>query len=191
MKILGWGVWWVQPITFFNLQLVTIEKHSSTITATCTVCHIVKSMASSHSCVLQICSETMMENLGNNMKWSSLIPSIFRSNRLGKRISLNVLFMQTAWFVATLVMVRKVSNRRSYFMEWKMKSRVRVHLYVQIFSSATFTPIWLKGETLKAYKSLEAYNYFYNGHVRTVYCYAHDRFVIMKAKVNPRPIQHG
>ena len=40
-------------------------------------------------------------------------------------------------------------------------------------------------ENLKAYKSLEAYNYFYNGHVRTVYCYTHDRYVIMKAKVNP------
>lgn len=40
-------------------------------------------------------------------------------------------------------------------------------------------------ENLKAYKSLEAYNYFYNGHVRTVYCYAYEKFVIMKAKVNP------
>ena len=40
-------------------------------------------------------------------------------------------------------------------------------------------------EDLKAYKSLESYSYYYNGHVRTVYCYTHDRFVITKAKVNP------
>ena len=49
-------------------------------------------------------------------------------------------------------------------------------------------------ENLKPYKSLEAYNYFYNSHVMMVYWYAHDRFVIMKVKVNPsqeRPIKHG
>jgi len=32
---------------------------------------------------------------------------------------------------------------------------------------------------------LEAFNYFYNGHVRTVYCYTFGRYMIMKAKVNP------
>jgi len=38
---------------------------------------------------------------------------------------------------------------------------------------------------LKAFKSLEAFNYFYNGLVRTVYCYPFGRYMIMKAKVNP------
>ena len=40
----------------------------------------------------------------------------------------------------------------------------------QIYSLATFIHIHTKGtfthETLKAYKSLEAYNYFYNGYVQ-------------------------
>ncbi len=42
-------------------------------------------------------------------------------------------------------------------------------------------------ESLKAYKSLEAYNYFYNGYVRTVYHYgvSSSKFSILKAKVNP------
>ena len=40
-------------------------------------------------------------------------------------------------------------------------------------------------ENLRAYKSLEAYNYFYNGHVRTVYCHLFGRYIILKAKVNP------
>ena len=40
-------------------------------------------------------------------------------------------------------------------------------------------------ESLKAYKSLEAYNYFYNGYVRTVYFHSSGKFGIHKAKVNP------
>ena len=40
-------------------------------------------------------------------------------------------------------------------------------------------------ENLKAYKSLEAYNYFYNGYVRTVYFHLSGKFGIHKAKVNP------
>lgn len=42
-------------------------------------------------------------------------------------------------------------------------------------------------ENLRAYKSLEAYNYFYNGYVRTVYYYgvSSSKFCILKAKVNP------
>lgn len=40
-------------------------------------------------------------------------------------------------------------------------------------------------EKLKAYKSLEAYNYFYNGYVRTVLCHRSGDLSIMKAKVNP------
>ena len=42
-------------------------------------------------------------------------------------------------------------------------------------------------EKLKAYKSLEAYNYFYNGYVRTVFFYQREssKFVILSAKVNP------
>ena len=41
-------------------------------------------------------------------------------------------------------------------------------------------------DKLKAYKSLEAYNYFHNGYVRTVsmYCCEGD-IAILKAKVNP------
>ena len=40
-------------------------------------------------------------------------------------------------------------------------------------------------ENLRAFKSLEAFNYFYNGHVRTVFCHCFGRYVIMKARVNP------
>ena len=40
-------------------------------------------------------------------------------------------------------------------------------------------------ETLKAYKSLDAYNYFCCGHVRTVYCYRHGNHLIFKALINP------
>ena len=40
-------------------------------------------------------------------------------------------------------------------------------------------------EKLKAYKSLEAYNYYRNGCVRTVYHFAVDNYSILKAKVNP------
>lgn len=40
-------------------------------------------------------------------------------------------------------------------------------------------------EKLKAYKSLEAYNYFFNGYVRSVlFCLCGD-FGVLKAKVNP------
>ncbi len=40
-------------------------------------------------------------------------------------------------------------------------------------------------ESLKAFKSLEAYNYFYNGYVRTVYLYFDNDVYIFKARVNP------
>ena len=40
-------------------------------------------------------------------------------------------------------------------------------------------------ETLKAYKSLEAYNYFYNGYVQTVLNYQSSNFIILTVKVNP------
>ena len=40
-------------------------------------------------------------------------------------------------------------------------------------------------EKLKAYKSLEAYNYFYNGYVRTVLLHRSGNLSVMKAKVNP------
>ena len=39
---------------------------------------------------------------------------------------------------------------------------------------------------MKAYKSLEAYNYCYNQHVQTVYHFATGlRWSMLKAKVNP------
>jgi len=43
-------------------------------------------------------------------------------------------------------------------------------------------------ESLKAYKSLEAYNYFASGHVRKVYYYessSRSKYVVFKASVNP------
>ncbi len=43
-------------------------------------------------------------------------------------------------------------------------------------------------ESLKAFKSLEAYNYFVSGHVRTVYLYEpseQSKYVILMAEVNP------
>lgn len=42
-------------------------------------------------------------------------------------------------------------------------------------------------DKLRAYKSLEAYNYFYNGYVRTVFYYRREssKFAILSAKVNP------
>lgn len=40
-------------------------------------------------------------------------------------------------------------------------------------------------ESLKAYKSLEGYNYFYNGYVRTVFYFRRVRFACLKAVVNP------
>lgn len=40
-------------------------------------------------------------------------------------------------------------------------------------------------EKLRAYKSLDAYNYFFNGYVRTVYHISHAGHDILKAKVNP------
>ena len=42
-------------------------------------------------------------------------------------------------------------------------------------------------EKLKAFKSLEAYNYFFNGYVRTVLCYLGEfsKYIILTAKVNP------
>ena len=40
-------------------------------------------------------------------------------------------------------------------------------------------------EKLKAYKSLEAYNYFCNSYMHTVYHYESGRVFILKAKVNP------
>ena len=40
-------------------------------------------------------------------------------------------------------------------------------------------------EKLKAYKSLEEYNYFCNSYVHTVYHYESGRVFILKAKVTP------
>lgn len=43
-------------------------------------------------------------------------------------------------------------------------------------------------QSLKAFKSLEAYNYFVSGHVRTVYLYEpseQSKYAILMAQVNP------
>ena len=40
-------------------------------------------------------------------------------------------------------------------------------------------------EKLKVYKSLDVYNYFCSGHVRTVYQYRYGNYIILKALVNP------
>ena len=50
-----------------------------------------------------------------------------------------------------------------------------------IDTKGTFTK-----ESLKAYKSLEEYNYFYNGYVHTVYYYSVSQGIcVLKARVNP------
>ena len=47
-------------------------------------------------------------------------------------------------------------------------------------------------EKLKAYKSLESYNYFTSGHVRTVYCYRCKEYIIFKSQPkDPRQSLHG
>jgi len=38
-------------------------------------------------------------------------------------------------------------------------------------------------EKLRAFKSLDAFNYFLCGHVRTVYCYCVENYVTLKALV--------
>ena len=46
-------------------------------------------------------------------------------------------------------------------------------------------------ESLKAYKSLETYNYFVSGHVRTVFFYessTRSKYVVLKVSVNPSQI---
>ena len=54
-----------------------------------------------------------------------------------------------------------------------------------IYTSLVDTEGCYTKEKLKAFKSLEAYNYFYNGYVRTVYFYLSGKFDIHKPKVNP------
>lgn len=51
-----------------------------------------------------------------------------------------------------------------------------------IDTKGTFTK-----EKLQAYKSLEAYNYFHNGYVRTVYYSETDsgKLIVLKARINP------
>ena len=48
-----------------------------------------------------------------------------------------------------------------------------------IDTKATYTK-----EKLRAYNSLDAYNYLFNGHMRTVYHLSHSGHDILKAKVN-------
>lgn len=40
-------------------------------------------------------------------------------------------------------------------------------------------------ESLKAYKSLEAFNFFHSGYVRTVFFYECGKVAVLKADVNP------
>ena len=67
-----------------------------------------------------------------------------------------------------------------------------IHLNGQIYSSEIPTLFYLTDapgifikENLRADKSLEAYNYFYNGYVHTVYYYnACQKICMLKALVN-------
>ena len=57
-------------------------------------------------------------------------------------------------------------------------------IFILINSEGLYTK-----ESLRAYKSLEAYNFFHSGHVRTVYYYetkdSSSKFAVLMAKVNP------
>ena len=55
-----------------------------------------------------------------------------------------------------------------------------------IYTYLIDTPGTFTRETLIAYKSLEAYNYYHNGYVSTVlYCKRVSKLAVVKAKVNP------
>ena len=58
-------------------------------------------------------------------------------------------------------------------------------LFGDIYTYSINTKGLFMKENLKAYKSLEAYNYFYNGYVRTVLLHHSGNLNVMKAKVNP------
>ena len=59
-------------------------------------------------------------------------------------------------------------------------AKCRIYIYL-IDTKGKFTK-----ESLKAYMPLEAYNYFYNGYVQTVYYYTVSQGIcVLKARVNP------
>jgi len=58
-------------------------------------------------------------------------------------------------------------------------------MYGHLYSSLIETKGPYTKEKLKAHKSLDAYNYFCSGQVRTVYFYGHGDYAILKALVNP------
>ena len=69
-----------------------------------------------------------------------------------------------------------------HFVGWPSVEYVGIYNYL-IESKGHYT-----NESLKAYKSLEAYNYFASGHVRKIYYYessSRSKYVIFKASVNP------
>ena len=58
-------------------------------------------------------------------------------------------------------------------------------VYSDVYSNLIETKGPYTKEKLKAHKSLDAFNYFCSRHIRTVYCYGHANYTILRALVDP------
>ncbi|KAG0434430.1 hypothetical protein HPB47_019111 [Ixodes persulcatus] len=77
-------------------------------------------------------------------------------------------------------------------LEWTLKGRrwppvtmINITVYL-LFTPSRFTP-----DTLQAYKSLEAYNYFESGHVRDVRLWQPDRHELCFVRADVKPSQRA